>query len=310
MAVDSNGKEKFLVIDGGLATELTRAGFNIDSDPLWSARILVENPEAVKSVHKSFLESGANIVITATYQVSIEGLFQYCGLDENKALDVIHEGAKIAQEACHEVYSNAGCQRKLLVAGSVGPYGACQHDGSEYTGKYVDNITIQELMDWHRPRVEALLKAGVDILALETIPAQKEAEALIQLLKEFPTAKAWLCFSCKDGSHTCHGELFADVVTKAVNQSTQIVAVGVNCTSPLFVKSLLQSIKGKVDLPFVVYPNSGEEWKDGKWDDSEYQPLPDYVLEWVEAGARWIGGCCRIQPKDIASIRQMVDRLV
>ncbi|XP_078378829.1 homocysteine S-methyltransferase YbgG-like isoform X1 [Oculina patagonica] len=321
MSGDSCGKEQFLVLDGGLATELTRAGFNLDGDPLWSARVLVENPQAVKSVHKSFLESGANIVITATYQVSLDGLLQHCGLDESKALDVIHKGVKIAQEACHEVYSsNAECQRKMLVAGSVGPYGACQHDGSEYTGKYVDNMTTQELMNWHRPRVEALIKDGVDILALETIPAQKEAEALIELLKEFPTAKAWLSLSCKDGTHTCHGEPFSDVVSKIASQSKQIVAVGVNCTAPWFVTSLLQGIKGKVDLPFVVYPNSGEEWRVGtfKWaDEIELEPrtatynsnISSYVLEWIEVGARWIGGCCLMQPKHIESIREVVDKL-
>jgi len=298
----------FHVLDGGLATELVRAGFDIDDDPLWSARILVENPEAIKSVHKSFLDSGANVLITATYQVSVAGLLQHCGLDESEALAVIHKAVKIAREACNEVTSKSSkSQKRLLVAGSVGPYGACLHDGSEYTGKYVENLTIQELMDWHRPRVEALLQAGVHLLALETIPAQKEAEALIQLLKEFPTAKAWLSLACKDRSHTCHGELFSDVI-KTASQSTQIAAVGVNCTSPLFVKSLLQSIKGKVDLPFVVYPNSGEEWKDKKWDSSGAVPLPGYVEEWIDTGAHWIGGCCRTQPKDIEKIREIVNR--
>lgn len=164
-------------------------------------------------------------------------------------MSVIYKAVKIARDACDEVRStNVGCQEKLLVAGSVGPYGACLHDRSEYTGDYVDSMTIQELMDWHRPRIDALLQAGVDILAMETIPAQKEAEALVQLLKEFPTAKAWLTLSCRDGRHTCHGEMFSDVVQNVVRQSTQ---------------PLLQSIKGKVDLPFVVYPNSGEMLKDG-----------------------------------------------
>lgn len=320
MAVDSIRKEEFLVLDGGVATELTRAGFNLDGDPLWSGRILVENPEAVKSVHKSFFESGANVATTATYQVSLEGLLLHCGLDESKALDVIENSVKIAQEASRELFSsNTGCQRKMLVAGSVGPYGACQHDGSEYTGKYVDYMTIQDLVNWHRPRVAALLKAGADILALETIPAQKEAEALIELLKEFPEAKAWLSMSCKDGIHTCHGEVFSDAVSSISSQSKQIAAVGVNCTSPWFVTSLLQSAKGKVDVPFVVYPHTGEEWREGGfgWEgEIEWQPrdatfvrdLTSYVLEWIDAGARWIGGCCLTKPKDIARVREIVER--
>ncbi|XP_073255555.1 homocysteine S-methyltransferase-like isoform X2 [Porites lutea] len=239
----------FLVLDGGLGSALIRAGFDIDEDPLWGGKVLIENPDAVKTIHKSFLLSGANVVITNTYQVTIEGLCQHYGLNQSEAVSVIYKAVKIARDACDEVHStNVGCQEKLLVAGSVGPYGACLHDRSEYTGDYVDSMTIQELMDWHRPRIDALLQAGVDILAMETIPAQKEAEALVQLLKEFPTAKAWLTLSCRDGSHTCRGEMFSDVVQNVVRQSTQ---------------SLLQSIKGKVDLPFVVYPNSGEMLKDG-----------------------------------------------
>ena len=52
-------------------------------------------------------------------------------------------------------------------------------------------------MTWHRPRIEVLLRSGVDLVAMETMPAQKEAEALCTLLEEFPGAKAWISFSCK-----------------------------------------------------------------------------------------------------------------
>ena len=86
----------------------------------------------------------------------------------------------------------------------MGPYGACQHDGSEYTGYYVDHMTRQvnhmtsrdhkatpplpqELEEWHRPRVRRLVEEGADLLACETIPAVKEALALVHLLTtEFP----------------------------------------------------------------------------------------------------------------------------
>lgn len=292
------------MLDGGLGTELIRAGFDIKDHPLWSARVLVDHPEAIKNIHKSFLLSGADVLITATYQASIEHLVQHCRLDESKALDAIQKAVKLAHEACNEIGRN---WKQCFVAGSIGAYGACQCDGSEYNGKYVDNMSLKDLVDWHRPRMKALLDAGVDILAVETIPAQKEAEALVELLKEFPAAKAWLSLSCKDDRHTCHGELFSDVV-QTISSSEQIVAVGVNCTSPLFVKSLLQSIKGKVDLPFVVYPECGGEWKDGDYIRNEAIHLSSYVSDWIEAGARWIGGCCGTQPEDIEKIWNVVDR--
>lgn len=88
-------------------------------------------------------------------------------------------------------------KHKVLVAGAVGPYGTSLHDCSEYTGSYVEHVSPKEIADWHRPKIRALVEAGADILAFETIPAQSEAEALLELLKEFPEQKAWLSFSCK-----------------------------------------------------------------------------------------------------------------
>lgn len=91
----------------------------------------------------------------------------------------------------------AGIEYNVQVAGSVGPFGAFLHDGSEYTGIYCDKYSEQALIDWHRPRIEALIEGGVDILALETLPCTKEALALLRLLKEYPSTKAWISFSIK-----------------------------------------------------------------------------------------------------------------
>ncbi|KAL1457543.1 hypothetical protein WDU94_007759, partial [Cyamophila willieti] len=85
----------------------------------------------------------------------------------------------------------------IQIAGSVGPYGASLRDGSEYRGDYTDRVTATRMREWHRPRIEALVEAGVDILAFETIPSSKEAMVLLELLKEWPNQKAWLSFSCK-----------------------------------------------------------------------------------------------------------------
>lgn len=83
-----------------------------------------------------------------------------------------------------------------MIVGSVGPYGASLHDGSEYTGSYANTTSPETMRNWHRPRINALVEAGVDILALETIPCVAEAEMLVELIKEYPNIKAWLSFSC------------------------------------------------------------------------------------------------------------------
>src|SRR5262249_13480840 len=141
----------------------------------------------------------------------------------------------------------------LHVAASVGCYGASLHDGSEYRGDY--GLTRRQLVDWHRPRIEALLEAGPDLLACETIPCLEEAEALGRLLDEY-RHPAWLSFSCCDAERLCHGESFADAVQLS-NQVPAVVAVGVNCTAPWHVESLLERGAAATRKTLLAYPNSG-----------------------------------------------------
>ncbi|XP_032237279.2 homocysteine S-methyltransferase YbgG isoform X2 [Nematostella vectensis] len=294
--MDSN----YRVLDGGLAYLLAERGFKIDGDPLWSARVLVENPEAVKQVHKSFLTHGSDIITTATYQASISGFCKHLGVTADEARKLIQRGVHIARESVDEFWdkhSNSVCSNdriKPQVAGSVCPYGACQSDGSEYHGNYVDTMTIKNLMDWHRPQIQALVETGLDLLAFETIPAQKEGEALVQLLKEFPGTKAWLSYSCKDGSHTSHNEDFVSAIMAAVADSEQ---------------SLIRRLKPKTTLPIVIYPNKGEEWIDRRWQDTgNVPPVVSYLDEWIDSGAQWIGGCCRTSLTDISETRAAIAR--
>lgn len=81
--------------------------------------------------------------------------------------------------------------------GSVGSYGASLCDGSEYNGNFIDVIHVKELYDWHKPRIQALIEAGVDFLLFETIPSVEEANILFKILAEYPDQKACLSFSCK-----------------------------------------------------------------------------------------------------------------
>src|SRR5262245_60294194 len=173
-----------LVIDGALATELERRGYDLKDD-LWSAKILLEQPEAIQQLHFDYFTAGADCVITASYQATVEG-FMKRGLNENEAIDLIQKSVKLAIDARDEFWadeSNRIGRSKPFVAASVGPYGAFLADGSEYRGNY--GLTEKELMDFHRPRMKALTEAGADLLACETIPCLIEAQALTKLLKEF-----------------------------------------------------------------------------------------------------------------------------
>ncbi|XP_041054583.1 homocysteine S-methyltransferase YbgG [Carcharodon carcharias] len=301
--------DEMTIVDGGLATELEAAGLDLQEDPLWSARVLQTNPQAIKNVHARYLCSGADVITTATYQATVAGFVKYLSLKPEEAALLLQSGVQLAKEAVDEFLSESRSSErgKPLIAGSMGPYGAFLHDGSEYSGNYVEWMTKEELKAWHRPQMQYLVTAGVDLIAMETIPSQKEGEALVELLREFPNAKAWLSFSVKDEQCISHGEKFDDTLKFAI-KSDQLVAVGLNCCPPDIVSPLLNtSNKNRgPERGWIVYPNSGERWNPNtRWENRPVNnQLAKFALEWKELGAKWIGGCCRTTPADIAELRE------
>ena len=289
-----------LVIDGALATELERRGCDLKDD-LWSARVLLEQPEIIRQVHLDYFKAGADCAITASYQATIEGFIKR-GLSQNEAVALIQKSVKLAIEARDEFWSDTTShigRARPFVAASVGPYGAFLADGSEYRGNY--GLSEKDLMGFHRPRMRALVDAGADILACETIPSLIEAQAIATLLREFPSISAWVSFSARDERHISEGQLFVDCV-KELQDHPQIAAIGVNCTSPKYIPTLIREAKKVIEKPLLVYPNSGETYDAEKNDwngDPALRSFGMQAREWYQAGARLIGGCCRTTPDDI-----------
>ena len=292
-----------IVIDGALATELERRGYDLKNE-LWSAKILLEQPEAIEQLHYDYFKAGADCAITASYQATIEG-FTKRGLNEKEAIDLIQKSVKLAIQARDEFWSdetNRVGRPIPFVAASVGPYGAFLADGSEYRGNY--GLSEKELMDFHRPRMKALMEAGADLLACETIPSLIEAQAIAKLLKEFPDTAAWISFSARDEKHVSEGQAFADCV-RDLESNAQIVSIGINCTSPKYIPSLIREAKQETNKPILVYPNSGETYdaENNGWNGSPvFEAFGEEAKEWYNAGARLIGGCCRTTPEDIQTI--------
>ncbi len=295
--------QPFMLLDGALATELEARGADLH-DPLWSAKVLLEQPELIRAVHLDYFYAGAQCAITASYQASIAG-FMRRGLNEHEALQLIKRSVTLAQEA-REIFladtRHTHPPIRPLIAGSVGPYGAYLADGSEYRGNY--GLSQAELIDFHRPRMRALVEAGVDLLACETIPCLEEAIALVELLREFPHTTAWISFSARDGLHTSQGERLS-ACARLLDTCDQIVAIGINCTSPRYINSLIAEIRSSSDKPIVVYPNSGEEYdaSSGSWSGQRNEEsFSQQAATWYTAGARLIGGCCRTTPTDIRQL--------
>jgi homocysteine S-methyltransferase len=284
-----------LIADGGLSTELEARGHDL-SDALWSARLLVDAPQEIAAVHTSFFRAGASIATTASYQASFDA-FAARGIGRDETVRLLRRSVELAGNARDEAGRNGSSTKQRWVAASVGPYGAALADGSEYRGRY--GLTVVQLEDWHRPRLEVLAHAGADVLALETIPDADEAEALVNVVRSLGVP-AWLSYTI-DGTRTRAGQPLADAfaVTAGV---PEVVAVGVNCCVP---EDVLPAIGPALDTskPVIVYPNSGEHWDAARraWvGPSRFSPR--LAVQWVSAGARVIGGCCRVRPADVAEL--------
>ena len=303
-AIQSILKEFPLVIlDGAFSTELERRGCDIN-DELWSAKILMEQPDMIGKVHADYFAAGADVAITASYQATIEG-FMRRGMTQEEALALIRLSVDIAKKERDEFWAyaeNRTNRPKPVVAASVGPYGAFLADGSEYRGHY--KIGESELRDFHAPRLKALIEAQPDILACETLPCLAEAKAIVAVLQAYKDMSAWISFSAKDEEHISSGEKILDCAAW-LDQQNQVAAIGINCTAPQYVKSLIEIIRSQTNKPILVYPNSGEQYdattKDWHGVSAE-NSFADYTKQWYKAGARAIGGCCRTTPDDIRAI--------
>jgi homocysteine S-methyltransferase len=279
-----------VVLDGGLATLLEARGHDLSSD-LWSARLLRDDPDAIVAAHQEFFEAGAHVATSASYQASFDG-FARLGLDHEEAAGLMRLAVALAGRARDESAPEG------WVAASVGPYGAYLADGSEYRGDY--DLDVAGLRAFHRPRLEVLAEAGADVLAVETIPCLAEVEALCAEL-DGTGLTAWLSLSA-DGDRTRAGEPLAEAWEMAENVD-EIVAVGVNCCVPGDVTAALADASG----PLVAYPNSGQGWDAVRrvW-TGESAFDPGAVQGWLEAGARLVGGCCRVGPDDIVEVAAVV----
>lgn len=272
------------LLDGGFSTALEELGNTLDTS-LWTGELLKNHSDQVRAAHKLFVDADAQVLISSSYQISYQGCLAQ-GWSKKEVDAAIMASTELARFD------------GVKVAASVGPYGAYLADGSEYRGNY--GLSKNELKDFHRDRLQALIATKPDLLAVETIPELLEAQAIIELIDEIDSAMPfWVSFSCKSDFELSSGEKFSDAVT-LVNSSKSAVAVGINCTKPIFIEPLLKSAHS--EIPYVIYPNSGRQWDpmEKKWlgpINSSFA-ISD-IQSWISLGAKLIGGCCGVSPRDI-----------
>ena len=296
-----------IILDGGLATELQANGHNLDTQ-LWSAALLLDQPQSIADAHLAYLNAGANIITTATYQASKDG-FAAMGVSADQCEKLMLDAVALAQSAvakyslCHPESSSP------VIAASIGPYGAYLADGSEYRGQY--QLSDTALADFHLPRLKLLDNSAADVFACETIPSFSEAKVLAELLIDLQTP-AWISFSCRDGQHLNDGTDIKQAASLFANHPN-VLAVGVNCTAPDYISDLVAAMKSLIsDKSIIVYPNAGQIYDalSKSW-ESTTDPIffSKLVQRWYHQGVQIIGGCCQIGPSQIKTITKELSNL-
>lgn len=298
-------QKNFIIVDGALASELQRRGCDLN-DSLWSAKVLFEQPELIRQVHFDYFKAGADCAITASYQATPLG-FAKKGINLNDSIALVQKSVELAQQAKQQYLSELDQPKPLLIAGSVGPYGAYLADGSEYTGAY--QLSEEAFMEFHYVRIKALIDANVDLLACETLPSFTEIKALTKVIKQFPKISCWFSFTLKDDQHLSDGTPLS-LVVEYLNNIEQIASVGINCIALEKVTRSLNVLNKLTSKPLIVYPNSGEVYDPLI---KQWHPNPQHnctfanqLTNWIESGAKLIGGCCQTTPNDIANIAKFL----
>ena len=282
-------------LDGGLSTALENNGNKLNTS-LWTGEMIRTNPGEIIKAHLDFINAGAQIIISSSYQLSFAGCSKR-GWSDEQTQSALIKSTQLAKDAV------LASGKEVKVAASIGPYGAHLADGSEYKGNY--NVSKSIIKDFHARRLAVLLSTNPDLLALETMPDTFEVEVLLDLLKDSPVP-FWISYSCKEGNQTNAGQSFAD----AVNLSQSAMAVGINCTKPELISDLLGSAKS--EKPFIVYPNAGRVWdaKNKLWNGEGTQSFSKQIIyDWVSLGAEIIGGCCGVGPNEIAEIALPINKV-
>lgn len=298
--------KKGLVLDGAMADELQRQGIDLNSK-LWTASALIDQEEKVYHAHLNYFKAGANIVITDTYQANLPA-FEKAGYSQKQAEEFIKKAVRIAKQARDDYERQTEIHN--YVAGTVGPYGAYLADGNEYRGDY--ELSPQEYLDFHLPRLRLILAEKPDLIALETQPKLTETQVLLDwLTQHVPEVPVYVSFTLKDKTTISDGTSLAHAA-QVVDKYKQVVGIGINCVAPNLVTPALELLSKNTIKPLVVYPNQGasynpeiKEWEEVK----EHFDFSKLTKTWYEKGARLIGGCCTTGPKEVKQISTTLNQL-
>ncbi len=278
--------KKYLYLDGATGSNLVRAGMPSGVCP---EQWILEHPDVMLQLQVSYVEAGTDILYAPTFTANRVKLEEY-GLRE-QMVPMIKKLVAISKEAAsrapHPVY----------VAGDL-----------TMTGKLlkpVGNLELEELIDIYKEQITALVEAGVDLLAVETMMSLAETRAALIAAKEVCDLPVMVTMTFESDGRTLYG---TDAKTAAVVlESLGAAAVGVNCSAgPAGMKRIVEELSAyTLDVPIIAKPNAGLPYLDEEGRtcyDMDAEEFTRQMAALVEAGASVLGGCCGTGPDYIAKI--------
>lgn len=331
-----------LILDGGLGTTLEQAPFNIDytGSALWSARLLQSDPSTLRAAHRAFVDAGADIILAATYQASLDGFIRDSQTSRENAIKYMRSAIPLARSAFES-------SKPPRVALSLGPYGATLPDAAgEYTGEYPEFMSSEAaLRIWHTDRLKLFVADpsswdGVEYLAFETIKRPDEVRVIRGAAHDLAasgTQKPWWITGVFPGDQVHEADVRA-WVNAAIGDCADLPrpwGIGINCTRIKNIRRILaimqDELRNMIDRNgfvdewsttsgrpwLIVYPDGtqGEEYDphERRWVKTHCGSLDSWdgllanIVTDIQPGD-WegvvVGGCCRTGPAQVAALRR------
>ncbi len=272
-----------LILDGAFGTELERMRA-ISNSPIWSAEILDKQPELVLTVHREYIQAGAEIITTGTFRTTRRALAKVGRAAEFEVLTGIAVG--LAKQAAAE----AQPVREIAVAGSIAPLEDC------FSPELVPSQS--ECEDEHRAQARALANSGVDFLLAETFNSVRECAAVVAAAKE-TGLPVFLGVTCKPTGELLSGEQISGLVGALSGARPDCLLI--NCTPAEVLETALSQLAAEFDGPIGAYGNVGRA-QTRPWENERQlssSSYLEYARKWLLIGAQIIGGCCGTTPEFI-----------
>jgi len=317
-ALEKLARERILVLDGAMGTEIQNLGLNEDDfrGDLLAAHnndlkgnndlLSLTRPEAIQAIHAAFFEAGADVVTTNTFNATIMSQADYG--TEHLVHDINVAAARLAVAAARDAETP---ERPRFAAGALGPTSKTVSISPDVTDPGYRAITFDQLRDGYLQAARGLVEGGVDLLILETVFDTLNAKAAIFALEELFAELGYRLPLILSGTITdLSGRTLTGQTTEAFWNSVRHAkpfAVGLNCSlGAEHMRPYVAELARVADTRVSAYPNAGLPNEFGEYDETPEQTAA-FLGEWAESGlVNILGGCCGTTPAHTSAIASAV----